>query len=390
MSEHQATRGFSRPSVIGRGIAWLSTWAMRWILILVAAVLLGWVIQQVWVILLPVLLALILTTALQPLAGWLERRVHLGAGVAAIGAVLAALFVAALMLLYIVPSVGSEATQIADGASDGLFEIERWVQQSRLEVTQGQVDTLIGAAQEKLQSSSSSIASGVIGGVNAVTSALIATVVTFVLSFFFLKDGRRFLPWVRDLSGPALGGHLSEVGTRVWVTLGGFVRAQALVGLIDAVLIGVALVVVGVPLALPLAVLTFVAAFAPIIGAVTVGALAVLVALVANGWVAALIILIVVLLVQQLEGNVFLPWLQGRTLHLHAGVVLLTVLLGASLFGVAGAFLGVPLVAVCAVVLRYLNETVADRSKSDDPIPAPVGEAALCGESEVTGPASRR
>ncbi len=144
-------------------------------------------------------------------------------------------------------------------------------------------------------------------------------------------------------------------------------------GLIDAVLIGIGLVVVGVPLALPLAVLTFVAAFAPIVGAVTVGAVAVLVALVANGWVSALVVLGIVLVVQQLEGNVFLPWLQGKTLNLHAAVVLLTVVLGSTLFGVAGAFLGVPLVAVLAVVLRYLNELVTEQTAPPSPVSSSAG-----------------
>ena len=141
-------------------------------------------------------------------------------------------------------------------------------------------------------------------------------------------------------------------------------------------LIGLGLVIVGVPLALPLAMLTFVAAFAPIIGAVAIGAVAVLVALVANGWVAALIVFAIVLVVQQLEGNLFVPWLQGKTLNLHASVVLLTVVLGSTLFGVAGAFLGVPAVAVAAVVLRYLDEVIASRSlpvtqttDSTDPLP---------------------
>ena len=113
---------------------------------------------------------------------------------------------------------------------------------------------------------------------------------------------------------------------------------------------------------MPLAVLTFIAAFAPIVGAITVGALAVLVALVANGWVSALIVMAIVLGVQQLEGNVLLPWLQGRSLRLHAGVVLLTIVLGSTLFGVAGAFLGVPAVAVLAVVVRYLDAQVRERT----------------------------
>ncbi len=362
----------SRQLVIGTGVIWLARWTLRLVIIAIGIALLGWVIGQAWSIVLPVLLALIVTTVLLPPAQWLERHANLPAPVAALAVILGAIGSLALVTWFIAPSIGSQATEIADSASDGLVQIQDWVARSNLNVTQDQVDALVDAAQDRLQSSASSIASGVLVGVGAVTSALITVVLTLVLSFFMIKDGRRFLPWLRDLSGPQVGGHLFEVGSRAWTTVADFVRTQALVGLIDATLIGMALVIVGVPLALPLAVLTFAAAFAPVIGAVVVGALAVLVALVTNGWVAALIIAGVVLAVQQLEGNVLLPWLQGRTLNLHASVVLLTVVLSSTLFGVVGAFLGVPLVAVAAVVLRYLNEQVLDRTEppAEQPVEA--------------------
>lgn len=351
-----------RAQVIGDGVAWLSRWTLRWTIVVAGAVVLGWGVSQLWSILLPVLLALILTTVLQPPARWLVRRFRFPPVLAAVGVIAGALTVVALLILFIAPSVGSQVGDIADSASDGLSTIEQRLQDSPLDVSQKQVDAVVNAAQDKLQSSATSIASGVLVGVSAITGALINLLLTLVLCFFFLKDGHKFLPWLRGVTGERVGGHLVEVGTRTWSTLGGFVRTQALVGLIDAVLIGLGLVIVGVPLALPLAVLTFVAAFAPIVGAVAIGAVAVLVALVANGWVAALVVFGIVLLVQQLEGNLFLPWLQGKTLDLHAGVVLLTVVLGSTLFGVAGAFLGVPAVAVAAQVLRYLNELVASRS----------------------------
>ena len=353
-----------RGQVIGDGVAWLSRWTLRWIVVLTGAVAVGWGVAQLWSILLPLVLALILTTVLQPQSRWLERRLRLAPALAALSVILAALAVVVLLVLFIAPSVGSQVVEIADSASDGLSTIEQRIQDSRLDVTQNQVDTVVDAAQDKLRDSAASITSGVLVGVSAITSALINLVLTLVLTFFFLKDGHRFLPWLRGMTGERVGSHLVEVSTRAWSTLGGFVRTQALVGLIDAVLIGLGLVIVGVPLALPLAMLTFVAAFAPIVGAVAIGAVAVLVALVANGWVAALIVFAIVLLVQQLEGNLFLPWLQGKTLNLHAGVVLLTVVLGSTAFGVAGAFLGVPAVAIAAVVLRYLGEVVASRSSS--------------------------
>ncbi len=355
------SRPRSREVVIGEAVTWVSRWTLRWVVIAIGAALVGWLVQHLWSILLPVLLALILTTVLQPPAHWLESRLRFPPVVAALSALVGALLTLSAVVVFIAPSVSTQVGEIADSAADGLTQIQAWIEGSAtLDITHAQVESMVAAAQERLRSSASSIASGVLVGVSAVTSVLINVLLTLVLSFFFLKDGRAFLPWLRRTTGPTVGGHLTEVGSRAWDTLAGFVRTQALVGLIDAVLIGAALLVVGVPLALPLAVLTFVAAFAPIIGAVTVGALAVLVALVANGWVAAVIILVVVVLVQQLEGNVLLPWLQGKSLNLHAAVVLLTIVLGSALFGVAGAFLGVPVVAVGAVVARYLNERVAD------------------------------
>ena len=134
-------------------------------------------------------------------------------------------------------------------------------------------------------------------------SATVTLVISLILTFLFLKDGRRFVPWVRDLAGPRAGTHLAEVAVRAWATLGGFIRTQALVSLIDAVFIGAALLIVGVPLAVPLAILTFFGGFVPIVGAFVVGAVAVLVALVSNGLTGALIILAVIVVVQQLRSR---------------------------------------------------------------------------------------
>ncbi len=115
-------------------------------------------------------------------------------------------------------------------------------------------------------------------GVSTLTNGIVNLVLILILSFLFLKDGHRFLPWVRRLAGARAGTHLAEVGRRAWSTLGGFIRTQALVSLIDAVLIGGGLLLIGVPLAVPLAVLTFFAGFVPIVGAFVAGGVAVLIA----------------------------------------------------------------------------------------------------------------
>jgi predicted PurR-regulated permease PerM len=370
----------SRERVIGDGIAWLARWSGRWVLIALGAVLVGFVIRELWVVLLPIALALVVTTVLQPLALLLERYLRLPPGLAAAGAIVGALGAVVALGFLVAPSVASQSGDIAADAARGIQQIQDWVQERGL-FKAGQVDAALESLQDRLTASATVIASGVLTTVGAVTSAAVTLVIALVLTFFFLKDGRRFRPWVRALTGPHVGPHLSEVLARVWATLGGFIRTQALVSLIDAVFIGLGLVLVGVPLAVPLAILTFFAGFVPIVGAFVAGALAVLVALVSTGLTGALIMLAVIIAVQQLEGNVLSPWLQSRSMRLHPAVVLLAITLGSTLFGVVGAFLAVPTVAVAAVVLRYLDDLVVATAEPEvtepedvPPPPAPDPE----------------
>ena len=379
----------SREQVIGAGIAWTARWSLRWIFIGLGAVLLGLVVNQFWSILLPVILALIVTTALQPPVAFLERALKMPAGLASSLVLVGGIALFALVLVLIAPPIAGQVGKIATDASQGLTRIEDWISQSN-RINDQQVSSVVGAAQNRLSSSATSIASGVLVGVGALTSAVITLLITLVLTFLFLKDGRRFSPWLRRLTGPRVGPHLLEVSSRAWFALGGFIRTQALVSLIDAVLIGAGLLIVGVPLALPLAILTFFGGFIPIVGAVSIGAISVLVALVSNGLTGAIIILAVIVAVQQLEGNVLTPMLQSKTTNLHAALVLLAVVLGSTLFGIIGAFLAVPALSVAAVVVRYLDElvtTVVSQEQEDGADPpqrpgdrteddaVPVGEA---------------
>lgn len=351
----------SRERTIGQGLAWLATWSGRFVLVTLAAIVVGLIIKYTWTILFPVLLALVLATVLAPVSRFLRTRAGLPSGLAAAATLVGFLGVFVVAGFAIAPSVVGQSEDIVKSTNAGLQKLQDYVQGLDF-VSSAQIDNGLQKLQEQISGSASSIASGVITGVSAVTNGLITLVITLILTFMFLKDGRRFLPWLRRMAGPRAGRHLQEVGNRSWRTLGGFIRTQALVSLIDAVLIGVALLIVGVPLAVPLAVLTFFAGFIPIVGAVVAGLIAVLVALVSNGLTGAIIILVVILLVQQLEGNVLSPWLQSKSMQLQPAVVLLSVTLGSTLFGITGAFLAVPVVAVLAVVVRYLDDVVEDKS----------------------------
>ncbi len=351
----------SREQVISRALAWCARWSGRWILIVLALYLGGRVLGHAWTILQPVVLALLITTVLAPIAAQLERRLRMPPGLAAASTLIGSIAVVVAIGFALAPTTAGQVGDIGKDAAAGLDRVESWLRHSDV-ISGRQIETAVEALQNRLTDSASSIASGVLVGVGAVTSALVTAAVTLILTFLFLKDGRRFLPWLGRLAGPSAGAHLTEVLARAWDTLGGFLRTQALVSAIDAVFIGTGLLIVGVPLAVPLAVLTFFGGFIPIVGAFVVGALAVLVALVSNGWVGALIVFGIILAVQQLEGNVLSPWLQSRSMRLHAAVVLLAVTLGSTLFGIIGAFLAVPTTAVIAVILRYLDEQVASHA----------------------------
>lgn len=348
-----------RGVVIDDAFAGMQRWGLRIIVIAAALFIIGWGIGHAWMVLFPVSMALIVSTILTPPVAWLRSK---GWPSAAAAALVVVTFIAGLIgvIAVLTPQVAGQATEIASGASGGLQKIRDWVTGEPLNLSDGQITRAIEALQDKLKDSATTISSGVFTTIATATSIIVNIVLVLMLTFFFVKDGHKFLPWVRTLGGHRSGDHLTEVLSRVWDTLGGFIRTQTLVALIDAVIIGGGLAVLGSPLAVPLAVITFFGGYIPIIGAFVSGALAVLVTLVTNDYKDALIALVIVVLVQQLEGNVLSPVLQGKNMNLHPAVVLLSVTAGGSLFGITGAFLAVPVAASIAEILRYANERIDD------------------------------
>jgi predicted PurR-regulated permease PerM len=348
-----------RAVVIDEGLANLQRWSLRVVVIAAAAWVVGWGVGHIWTVIYPVALALIVTTVLGPPAAWLRSK-GWPAGLAAAAIVLGFIGIVVGLIAILTPQVAGQAGEVASGASDGLQKIRDWVTGEPLNLSEGQITRAIEAVQGKLAESATAISSGVFSTIGTATSVIVNLVLVLMLTFFFVKDGYKFLPWVQTVGGQRAGVHLGEVLERTWDTLGGFIRTQSLVALIDAVIIGGGLAILGSPLAVPLAVVTFFGAYIPIIGAFVSGALAVLVTLVTNGTNDALIAMAIVVAVQQLEGNVLSPWLQGKNMNLHPAVVLLSVTAGGTLFGITGAFLAVPVVATAAEILRYLNERIDD------------------------------
>ncbi|MGZ5410756.1 MAG: AI-2E family transporter [Aeromicrobium sp.] len=355
MAQNEPVR--DRGAVIDSAFGGMQRWGIRIVVIAAASVVIGWVIGKTWMVIFPVSMALIVSTLLSPPVTYLRKK-GVPSGAAAASVVLGFVGIVVGIIALLTPLVAGQSGEVAKGASDGLQQIRDWMTSGPLALSEGQITRAIEALQTRLESSASAIGSGVFSTIGAATSAIVNLILVLMLTFFFVKDGHRFLPWVKNLGGKRAGEHTVEVLDRAWNTLGGFIRTQSLVALIDAVIIGADMVILGVPLAIPLAVITFFGAYIPIIGAFVTGALAVLVTLVTNSPKDALIVLIIVVGVQQLEGNVLSPWLQGKSMNLHAAVVLMSVTAGGTLFGVTGAFFAVPVTATVAGVLRYINERI--------------------------------
>ncbi|MEU9750083.1 AI-2E family transporter [Streptomyces niveus] len=349
--------------------------SVEMLVILVMAGVTLWLLGRMWSVVWPLIVGLLLTTLTWPLARFLRRHgwpPALAASVVMVLFLAAAVGVAALIAV----PVASQSGELATGVADGIDKVREWAAGPPLNIDDDEITGALDSGMARLQDSVGSMVTTVVTGVSTVVNGVVTAVLALFLMFFFLKDGPKFLPWLaRQLPG-RLATDIPVVAARSWDTLGAFVRSQAFVGLLDAVFIGLGLWIVDVPLVLPLAVLTFVSAFVPVVGALFAGLVAVLIALVSNGPTDALIVLAVIIVVQQLEGNVFQPMIQSRGLGLHAAVVLLAVTLGASLAGIVGSLLAVPIAALIAVVWNYVREQLTDPEPEPepaaDPAPAPA------------------
>ncbi|MCT1597410.1 AI-2E family transporter [Corynebacterium sanguinis] len=353
-----------RRDIVDRGVvlnSWLKSAAMTVLRILIICVFLFALSQLIgtfWQGILPVILAIIVCTVLAPIAGFLRRRAHFPSALAALISLLIFFGLIGTLVFLIAPDIAAHSRVLYLQAFEGIQRLQLWLQGPPINMDPDDLNEAVNTVAQWLQNQAGTIAGGVFAGIGTAAGLIVTLTVVLVLTFFFLKDGPRFLPWLRATAGGRPGLHATELLTRAWNTLSGFIRAQAIVSLVDAFFIGVGIWLVGVPMAFTLSVITFIAGFIPIVGAVVAGALAVLIALVSLGFTEAIIVLLIVLAVQQLEGNVLSPVLQSKAMDLHPVIVLVSVTIGGGLFGLVGAFLAVPVAAMIAVVFRYMMDVM--------------------------------
>ena len=339
--------------------------SLRLLIVGVAVAATFYVAAQLRLVVLPSMLALVMATLLHPPVAHLKSR-GIPDGVAALVVLVVALSLVAAVAALILPRAIADFDDLNVSIAGGIDVLQRLLTDGALGVSEDQLREWLDRAEQELRDNAGRITRGAVSGAVLVVEVVAGLVLALVLLFFLLKDGERIWAWIVDLVPPAYRADARSIGERGWATLGGYLRGVTLVALFDAVFIALALVIVGVPLVLPLGVLTFVGAYVPIVGAFVAGLAAVLVALVALGPVAALVVAAAVFAVQQIESNFFQPVVVGRSVRVHPVVILLAVTAGAVLGGILGAIVATPVVAVSAAILRYLRFERREAAPSGD------------------------
>jgi putative heme transporter len=348
MSEDDEPRGFWHQVPLGLRIAGVVSACV--LLIAGAIYVVGVIAVELASLSIALAAAFLFAALLEPLVAGLQRlRVP-----RAIGALVALLLLVTVVVAPAIVLWNVTAGQFADlrqRIADGLTRMRALILDV-LPVTETQIDNLVREVNDRL----SQAGGNVLAGALTVIEVIAAIVFSLFVMFFFLKDGPKMWAWFLSRlpeNGREIAAHAGEAG---WETVSRYVRGTLIVGAIDAVGIGIALAIIGVPFALPLALLVFIGGLVPYVGSTVSGTVAVLVALAANGPVDALLTLAAVIGVQQLEGNLLEPLILGRQVRLHPVVVVLAVFAGSLTGGIAGAVVAVPLTAVAYRVFRVLQD----------------------------------
>lgn len=331
-----------------------AAWSWRIILVIAAIGLMGWLVSKISTVLIPVAIAALLAGLLTPAVKWLRSK-HVPSGLAA-AIVEVGLIVLVLGLLTLAgQQMIAGFAQLSNSAVGGFQKLIGMLEDSRLNISTETINQWFGEIGSTLQENSQAILSGAMTFGSTAGNILTGIVIMLFVLLFFLMQGESIWLFMVKLFPHRARAAVNGAGRKGWVSLAQYVRIQVFVAFVDAVGIGLSAFLLGVPLALPIGVLVFLASFIPIVGAVATGIIAVLVALVANGLGVALAMLGFVLLVQQIESNVLQPLVMGKAVSLHPVAVFLAVASGAVLYGIVGALFAVPLLAILNTIVRYLS-----------------------------------
>lgn len=348
-----------------------AAWAWRLLVIFAAALAFLWVVAKLEVIVVPVLLALMISALLVPVVDWLDERglprssavalVLLG-GFALLGGILT--FVITQFIVGL-PDLTEQVTRSIDST-------RRWLIEGPAHLRSEQITNAGNAAIQALHNNQSKLTSGALSTAATLTELLTAAVLVLFTLIFFLYGGRNIFAYVTKIVPDGVRDRVMEAGRAGYGSLIAYVRATFLVAFTDAAGVGAGLAIMGVPLALPLASLVFLGAFIPLIGALISGLVAVVVALLTKGIVYALITLGLLVVINQIESHLLQPLVMGRAVSIHPLGVVLAISTGGVLAGIVGALLAVPTVAflnnaIQVILARYPAAEAEQLDDAEDP-----------------------
>ncbi len=354
----------------GRPFLWpLARVALNVLLVAGGLVVLAWLAVTLRLVVVPLLVSLMIATLLLPPVDALRRR-GVPSAPATVVTMLVATAVLGGILAVIVPGIVSQLGTVVSSAEDGIDRVANWLVGGPLGLEQRDIDDSIDQAATYLQDNAGQISGGVAAGATLVGEVIAGMLLALVIVFFFVHDGRRLWNWAVAIVPAAQRETVDAAGHRIWTTTAGYVRGVTIIALIDAVLIGIALAIIGVPLVVPLAALMFLGAYIPLAGVVVAGTLAALVALVSGGVIDALLVIAVIAVIQQLEGDLLYPVVVGRTVALHPLAILLVLTAGTVLAGLIGALLSVPVAAAIWMAVAPLLPGRNEAASEPEPAPA--------------------
>jgi predicted PurR-regulated permease PerM len=352
-----------------------AAWSWRLLVIFGAVFALLWVVKRLEVIVVPVALATMVAALLIPAVDFLDR-VGVPRGLAVALMLLSGFAVVGGILTFVVSQFIEGVPALAEQVGHSIEGLGSWLSNGPLHVSDEQIKQVREGALEALRNNQEKVTSGALSTASTLTEIVTGALLVLFTLIFLLHGGRNIFGFVTKVFPSHVQDRVRDAGRAGFRSLGGYMRATFLVALVDALGIGTGLAIMGIPLALPLASLVFLGAFIPLVGAVVAGFLAVVVALIAKGWIFALITLGLIIAVQQLEGHVLQPLVMGRAVSIHPLAVVLAIAAGGVMAGIVGALLAVPAVAFLNSATRVLlardhaAEEAAQASGDEAPIAA--------------------
>lgn len=362
----------------------IPVWLVRFAIIAACSLLLVavgaaliWFALRVQFIAIAVVIGFAEVSLLWPLVRWLRDR-KVPQVLAAILCVVGFLSFFALLLVFVVAEVVRASPRLADQVVNAVDNVLEWVQQGPFGVEDDVVQDVLAELQQYISTFVGAVGEYIATGLGVLANLITVVLIATFFAIFALASGDRLWKQFTNTLRPDLRLPATAAFRSAMRTTGAWFYASTITGLVDGFFIGLGLFILGVPLAVPIGALTFILAYIPLVGATIAGVVAVAAALATEGLTAAIIALAIVLGVQQLEGNVLAPLLMARAVSFHPLIILLLTTTAATMFGMAGLFLAVPVTgAIVASVIgwrRATGRTGEDEDEADEPDERATGD----------------